>query len=282
MRFLLSFKNSHPHHTHAHFLSPILPRCFYHNLVALIVCASGLMTMKMLFTARSCIQWVIFLFYIILFSPGVNNELSCLLNSLSTDYLFNPTLYPRVSFNTHQVFCQFYLFQSNFPRSLLTSSSLHWFFSGLLHNSYLVIPLSHDLGDSLHSLFCWLLCVLEAVSFLVFVLILTELPLAVSWEGKCEAKFWTPHILTNVFILTSYIIDSLVRHSILHWKPSSLRILKTLFRHLLVSNVAAQKPNTSLILDPLYKTCYFSLEIEGLLLVFGVLKFHNDPALVRI
>lgn len=67
-------------------------------------------------------------------------------------------------------------------------------------------------------------------------------------KDMCEVIFWRPHISANVFILTSRVIDGLVRYRILHWNSFSLRLMKTLFCHLLVSIVAVLKLNTHPIL----------------------------------
>lgn len=100
-------------------------------------------------------------------------------------------------------------------------------------------------------------------------------------KDVCEVIFWRPHIFATVFIVKSHVIDGLVRYRILHGKSFSLRLMKTLLHHLLVSIVAVPKLNTHPILGLYYETCCFSLDIKDLL-VFGVLQSHSHPALVWI
>lgn len=88
--------------------------------------------------------------------------------------------------------------------------------------------------------------------------------------------------LKMVFILTSHVIDSLVRYRILRWRSFSLGILKTLFLHLLVSEAVIQKHIIHLIFDPLYETLV-SLrkpKVSFLSLVFSISKWSclsTDP-----
>ena len=60
-------------------------------------------------------------------------------------------------------------------------------------------------------------------------------------KDTCEVVFWRTYISANVFILTSHVIDGLVRYRILRWKSFSSRRMKILFHHLIVSIVAILK-----------------------------------------
>lgn len=87
MRFVLSFNISHPSPPHMH---TSCPPCYQWSSISLngsVFCASGVMTVKMLHTARFYrTQWVIFLFCIILCFSGVNHELVCLIFYLLITY----------------------------------------------------------------------------------------------------------------------------------------------------------------------------------------------------
>lgn len=202
------------------------------------------------------------------------NCFSCLIFYVPITYS-SPNSSSVVSFDIfkHIKYSTNFTFSKRFPQDSPNSDQLQsalvflWAVAQLLSRDF-----SFRSSQALSSLSVLLASLFLVPSFLVHI-ILMEFPSVVSWERMCEVKFWRPHIFQNTFILTLHvIINSLVRGRMLYWKSFSLRILKSLFHHL-VSSVAVQKPISSLILNPLCDTYCFSLKTKGLLFVFGVLNF---------
>lgn len=160
----------------------------------------------------------------------------------------------------------------------LTSSSgmvLLWAVTQLLSCDF-SFPLSWGLSSLsvyLASLFCKCLCLSLFMSSFCWNLLGKDV-----WGKILEISQY----LKMVFILTSHVIDSLVRYRILCWRSFFLGVLKTLFLHLLISEAVIQKHIIHLILDPLSETLVslWKPKVFFLSLVFSISKWSclsTDP-----